>query len=147
MGLETGTKITDLVSTNPLGTDDKKYGDDHIRLLKVAVKSLVGDVSQIGIGPASLTGKAGQVPRVNAGETNFSELTTFVEGEDISHAGSGTSLTLAGSPSPAASLQLFRNGVLLRQGVGKEYTVSGATVTLAVAIADSSEWFVAHYKK
>lgn len=34
MGLETGEFITDLVVTNPLGTDPKAQGDDHIRLVK-----------------------------------------------------------------------------------------------------------------
>lgn len=34
MGLETGTYIDSLVATNPLGTDSKKQGDDHIRLIK-----------------------------------------------------------------------------------------------------------------
>lgn len=34
MPLETGEFITDLVITNPLGTDPKAQGDDHLRLLK-----------------------------------------------------------------------------------------------------------------
>lgn len=34
MGLETGEYITDLVVTNPLGSDPKAQGDDHIRLVK-----------------------------------------------------------------------------------------------------------------
>ena len=35
MALETGTYISDLVSTNPVhATDDVSQGDDHIRLIK-----------------------------------------------------------------------------------------------------------------
>lgn len=34
MGLETATYIGDLVVSNPLGLDDRKQGDDHIRLIK-----------------------------------------------------------------------------------------------------------------
>ena len=34
MGLETGNFIDDLVDTNPLGTDQKLAGDDHLRLIK-----------------------------------------------------------------------------------------------------------------
>lgn len=34
MGLEAGDYISDLVQTNPTGTDQKLQGDDHIRLLK-----------------------------------------------------------------------------------------------------------------
>lgn len=39
MGLETGTWINDLVTTNPLGTDLKTQGDDHLRLLKTILKN------------------------------------------------------------------------------------------------------------
>ena len=39
MGLETATYITDLVSSNPLGTDSKAQGDNHIRLLKSVLQT------------------------------------------------------------------------------------------------------------
>lgn len=39
MSLETGTYIQDLVVTNPVGTDQKKQGDDHIRLIKTVLKN------------------------------------------------------------------------------------------------------------
>lgn len=38
MALESATHINDLVVTNPLGTDVKSQGDDHIRLLKDVLK-------------------------------------------------------------------------------------------------------------
>lgn len=38
MGLETGSKISDLNEANPLGTDAKSQGDDHIRLIKSTLK-------------------------------------------------------------------------------------------------------------
>lgn len=39
MSLETGTRIADLVATNPVGaTDFVSQGDDHIRLIKACVK-------------------------------------------------------------------------------------------------------------
>ena len=34
MPLESGTYIDDLVATNPTGTDTRRQGDDHIRLIK-----------------------------------------------------------------------------------------------------------------
>lgn len=37
MGLESATFINDLVSTNPLGTDTRAQGDDHLRLIKAAL--------------------------------------------------------------------------------------------------------------
>lgn len=39
MGLETGTYIGDLVASNPTATDDQKYGDDHLRLIKAALQN------------------------------------------------------------------------------------------------------------
>lgn len=39
MGLETGTYISDLVSTNPAFGDVVSQGDDHIRLIKATVKA------------------------------------------------------------------------------------------------------------
>lgn len=39
MGLETGTFIDDLVTTNPPGTDLKSQGDDHIRLIKAILRA------------------------------------------------------------------------------------------------------------
>lgn len=39
MPLETGNFINDLVATNPPGTDPKSQGDDHLRLLKTALKN------------------------------------------------------------------------------------------------------------
>lgn len=45
MGLETGTYISDLVATNPLGTDPKSQGDNHIRLVKATIKASFPNVN------------------------------------------------------------------------------------------------------
>lgn len=39
MGLESGVYINDLVTTNPLGSDGKNQGDDHLRLIKTTEKN------------------------------------------------------------------------------------------------------------
>jgi len=39
MGLEATTYINGLIVTNPLGTDDRSQGDDHIRVLKSSLKN------------------------------------------------------------------------------------------------------------
>lgn len=39
MGLETGTYISDLVTTNPISGDSKSVGDDHLRLIKSVLKT------------------------------------------------------------------------------------------------------------
>lgn len=46
MGLETGTFIDDLVITNPLGSDDKREGDDHLRLIKKVLKGTIKRASR-----------------------------------------------------------------------------------------------------
>lgn len=45
MTLETGTYISDLVATNPLGSDAKSTADDHIRLIKSTVKATFPNVT------------------------------------------------------------------------------------------------------
>ena len=45
MGLETGTYISDLVSTNPISADPKSEGDDHIRLVKSTVKATFPNIT------------------------------------------------------------------------------------------------------
>lgn len=51
MGVETATYISDLVATNPLGTDAKSQGDDHLRLLKSTIKATFPNVA----GPVTVT--------------------------------------------------------------------------------------------
>jgi hypothetical protein len=45
MALETGTYISDLVITNPLGTDQKSTADDHLRLIKSTIKSTFPNIN------------------------------------------------------------------------------------------------------
>lgn len=45
MGLETGTYVSDLVSTNPLSSDNERQGDDHLRLIKTLLKATFPNAS------------------------------------------------------------------------------------------------------
>jgi hypothetical protein len=68
----------------------------------------------------------------------------FVDGEAPTDSGDHTNFTLAHSPSPASSLQLFRNGLLQHAGEGNDYVLAGTDLTLAVALdaGDSlSAWY------
>ena len=47
MPLETGDFISDLVITNPLGTDPKSQGDDHLRLLKKVIQQTFPDFDRL----------------------------------------------------------------------------------------------------
>lgn len=46
MGLEVATYISDLVSSNPPGTDKRKQGDDHLRLIKAAAQATFPNASR-----------------------------------------------------------------------------------------------------
>jgi hypothetical protein len=72
----------------------------------------------------------------------------FVDSETPTGAvdGSNNVFTLTGSPSPALSLQVFRNGILQRAGV--DFTLSGVTVTfLTGAIPQSGDVIQTYYRK
>lgn len=46
MGLEAGTYISDLVTTNPVGASDaKSQGDDHLRLIKATLKNTFPNIT------------------------------------------------------------------------------------------------------
>lgn len=45
MPIETATYISDLVTTNPAGSDAKSTADDHLRLIKSAVKTTFPNVT------------------------------------------------------------------------------------------------------
>lgn len=73
MGLETGTYISDLVTTNPLGSDNKSQGDDHIRLIKQVIKNTFPNIT----GPVNLTQT--QINNLlNAGNEEFIENGSFI---------------------------------------------------------------------
>lgn len=45
MSLETGTYISDLNASNPVNTDQKKQGDDHLRLIKSTIKATFPNIN------------------------------------------------------------------------------------------------------
>ena len=60
--------------------------------------------------------------------------------------GVNTIFTIGAAPSPLASLMIFRNGVLKRQGV--DYTVSSATVTFVSGqIPQTGDSLTANYRR
>jgi hypothetical protein len=59
MGLETGTYVDDLVVTNPPGGDDKRQGDDHLRLIKTVLKNTIKRGSKPFYLPGSVSKSAG----------------------------------------------------------------------------------------
>ena len=76
MGLESVTYISDLVAANPLGTDAKSEGDDHIRRIK--------------------TGILGTFPNITGAVTATHTELNFVDGVTSQLSGNSQTATLAG---------------------------------------------------
>jgi hypothetical protein len=78
MGLESGTFVNDLVDTNPLGSDQRSDGDNHLRLIKAVLKS-------------TFPGMAGRVNRVQDKSAGY----TVVLNDNTSLINCTANLTLA----------------------------------------------------
>jgi hypothetical protein len=80
--------------------------------------------------------------------TGTGSAAAFVDGEVPTGAvnGTNTTFTLANAPNPSASLKLYKNGVLLAQGV--DYSLSGATITFVgtKAVPQSGDSLLASYR-
>ena len=51
MALETASYISQLVSTNPTGSDDRSTADDHLRLLKAVLKTQFPNLTASAVNP------------------------------------------------------------------------------------------------
>lgn len=60
--------------------------------------------------------------------------------------GSNVTFTLTYSPPAGATVTLMLDGVILTQGAGKEYTISGNTITMATAPANAQVLW-SHYSR
>lgn len=73
---------------------------------------------------------------------------TPVENEVVTF--SGTTGTLANTPSSIpgyTQVKLYRNGIRMNPGGGNDFTVSGKTITLAIAVNSADIVFLADYYK
>jgi hypothetical protein len=59
MGLEAGTFVNDLVSANPVGTEPKSQGDDHLRLIKTVLRNTLIGATRAFHFPAAPAAKSG----------------------------------------------------------------------------------------
>lgn len=78
MALEVPTYISDLVSTNPTGTDPKNQGDDHIRYLKAAIKATFPNVTGAVTPTHTLLNTVGVTQTAGNNTTNVAS-TAFVQ--------------------------------------------------------------------
>jgi len=93
MALETGTYISDLVVTNPLGTDPKSAGDDHLKLLKSTIKNTFPAVTGAVTPTHTLLNTVGVTQSPGNNTTNVAS-TAFVQAA-IATVNAATSTTVA----------------------------------------------------
>jgi hypothetical protein len=91
MGLEAATYINDLITANPVGSDDRSTADDHLRLIKSVLKSsftgITGAVTATHTEINKLDGHVGAVPAFGTAQAwtrqqYFTE-TTLADGAGI----------------------------------------------------------------
>lgn len=80
--------------------------------------------------------------------TSIANSATFVDSEIPSGTKNGTNVTftLAGTPSPSSSLQLFVGGLLMMPGTAGDYVLGTATITMSVA-PGVNDTMLAYYRK
>lgn len=131
MALETGTYISDLVSTNPAASDNISQGDDHIRLLKATIKATFPNVSGAVTPTHTELSKLG-----STGTPTFGGLA--LESTD-SGASAGPTLDLyRGSASPAPNDLIGQIGFSGKDS-GGNYTGYGAIVGNIIDPTNGSE--------
>jgi hypothetical protein len=107
---------------------------DSSGLIDGAAGNLSDCVHVDGSSGACGSGGGGVLPSFSDGET---------PGGTVN--GSNATFTLAFAPSPAAALDLYRNGLMMKQG--SDYSLSGSTITFFLAsVPQASDLLVASYR-
>lgn len=152
MSLESATYISDLVSTNPTATDVKSDGDNHIRLVKAAVKATFPNVTGAvtpthtelnyvdGVTSAiqtqidtkgAITGQAWSGTHSFAGTSSFAGATSFAVGPTAPTATAGTATTQLATTAFVASTALVSALPGQVGNAGKFVTTDGSNASWA----------------
>ena len=80
--------------------------------------------------------------------TSIANSATFVDAEIPSGTknGNNVTFTLAGTPAPSSSLQLFVGGLLMMPGTAGDYVLGTATITMSSA-PGVNDTMLAYYRK
>ena len=147
MGLESATYVSQLDSANPLGSDQKLQGDDHLRLIKAVLQSSFPNSSKAFYIPATQAIAFGDTPySVVAGDQGSVLLVDASGGAvtiDLIAAATATDGYILGIKKIDSSAN-----VVTVDGNGAE-TIDGAATLLlsdqyqsAILIVDASAWHV-----
>lgn len=106
MGLESATYINGLVETNPTSSDNANQGDNHLRLIKAAIKATFPNIT----GPVTATQATLNAPYLPLGGGT---LTGGLSGTTGTFSGAVSASAFTGNASTATALQTARtiNGV------------------------------------
>jgi hypothetical protein len=143
-GTENGTNLTFVLSQTPSPSTSLSLYRNGLELFQNLDYTLSGNTISFAKIAAP---QSGDILQAFYRVTGTSTLVTFSDAEVPGGVINGTNPTfsLAASPNPAPSLQLFRNGSLLLQGT--DYTLSANTITFSsTSIPKSGDVLVANYR-
>ena len=106
------------------------------------IDSMINDDVATGLAGSGLTATGG-VLSADAITDNITEDDIIFENESANCNGSNVVFTLAETPI-VSSVQVFLNGLLQEEGSGKDYVLSGTTITFVTAPA-SDDLLLVHY--
>jgi hypothetical protein len=123
MALESGTFVSDLVSSNPPGTDPKNQGDDHLRLVKSVLQASFPNAT-----------KAFYFPGVQAKSANYTVLAADENDLFVVNASGATrTITLPTSPATGFIVSVSKDdasaNTVIVDGGGAE-TINGAATSV-----------------
>ena len=139
----TPVQIGDVVGlTNELGTRPMKgvgFGAGRAAVINQAgqIDAAVGNLGDC----LRVDGSSGPCGGGGGGGDNFSDAEIPAGAVN----GANTVFTLASAPTPAGSLELYRNGLIMREGA--DYQISGNAVTFFLAsVPQTGDLLVAYYR-
>lgn len=144
MGLESATYVDDLVATNPVGaTDQKKQGDDHLRLIKSVLKATFPNADHaIYLDQAQADVASATTTDIGAATTNFVRVTgtTTITGLGTVAAGVWRMVRFAGA------LTLTHSGTALILPSAANITTAANDRALFISLG-SGNWFCLFYQR
>ena len=79
MALESASWVTQLVNTNPKGSDPVAEGDDHLRMLKIVLKNSFPSSSTAAIVP-NMSGQSGKYLTTDGTDASWGTVTAASPG-------------------------------------------------------------------
>jgi len=146
MPLETATYIDALVTTNPDGNDARNTADDHLRLIKSALRRTFPNVAgEISASHGALNYLAGVNQNIQVQFTNLREgSATARNAINARYASSASYAQTAGTASYALVAANARPVVYAVAGSDVTLTVSTNAVSLVEATLSASGYYVGH---